>query len=179
MCESGTRGKYHTWNGQPPANFTTYRGHEDSANMKFVKKDYRKQKTLPLEDLEPNTYYSFSINPEMWKDTIIEQERENKRLLKVFRQNGEYVLFPELSPQGKLHYHGLVMFDGYVNIMNVYLGLRRLKCALEIDVVNDSDKWIEYITKQMDYKESFEENGLDYPLKSRHDLDMPFDIKDN
>jgi len=126
-------------------------------------------KLLPMELMETNKEYTLTIN---LPDTQINKplkyhiSRYIKWTLKHIKPYAQYKLYPELSKNGKLHYHGNISFNTNRNIFHFYLHLsdQRKKSAIEIDTISDPEKWNKYITKQKQYKPQYEELLLPYTL---------------
>ncbi len=61
-------------------------------------------------------------------------------------------LYPELSPKGRLHYHGIVRFKDYQQVFDWYYSYHKIEgLMLSLDTIGDDDKWDKYIKKQYKY----------------------------
>lgn len=150
------------------------------------------RKRLPPEDINIDTWYTFSIN---FDQKIIKSGKSPFDQLSTQKQYIEsilthkcktiYALFPELSANGKLHWHGVIMWQTLPAICNFYFEqLPSLlkgtnEYNLEIDTIGNMKEWRKYITKGAYMREYLKMiNQLDrfYPIancKVTLDTDSP------
>lgn len=58
-------------------------------------------------------------------------------------------LYPELSPSGRLHYHGRVRFNNYEQVVSWYFTHHKINgLNISLDTISDSKIWTKYILKQ-------------------------------
>lgn len=115
-----------------------------------------------LSILEPKviclqTYYSITINPnddyQFFNDIesvrIKKAENHIKYIMRKYI-NIRFSLYIDVSRVGRIHWHGTIMFPFinsikffYTEVINELLS----KHHIEIDTINDSDKWFHYCTK--------------------------------
>ncbi len=62
------------------------------------------------------------------------------------------VLYPELSPRGRLHYHGIVRFKTHKQCVDWYFRRQHIDgINISLDTIKDKAIWLKYITKQRSY----------------------------
>lgn len=144
-----------------------------------------KHESMPIENIVPGYWYSFSINPideyQYWRSLAVDRREEMFRnYWKNFflHQNNSYHtrLFPELSPLGRLHFHGLISFETKEHIKRFYMNdiyTLKLKCTFEIDEIEDLEIWMQYITKQQDHFDWAVDNNT---AKSKLEKNVPVRI---
>lgn len=116
------------------------------------------------EHLVLNQIYAITLNPKF----PAKLPKYSKELHRVFSQmNGveRVVLHPEHSPNGRLHYHGEIVFNDkyqwYDNDIHILMDWG----AFEIDTINNPEKWKVYCTKCSDYIiEALKTMKLPYPF---------------
>lgn len=123
---------------------------------------------LSPENLEVDTMYtlSISINHKVGplKSNINAYLRKVRDYLIPY---AHFELFPELSSQGRLHYHGWILFKSLENIFWFYKNLYGCQdLSMEIDTIEDPNKWNDYCRKSEKFKFIFKEKLLPYALKS-------------
>lgn len=122
-----------------------------------------KKKINPLKDsmFVPGRLYSITINPEdthqYYRSDKNRIEQSIRYYKKKFQQyNWEYVLVPEISTPNnskslpRVHFHGIIAFRNIQQVMQWYnciaVELSRI-CYYDIDILNQYDKWNEYMYK--------------------------------
>lgn len=116
---------------------------------------------LPIEEVKPNIWYALTIAPcddhQKWDETdnrLREFKAYHKTyILKQLLPN-KFEMFVEVSPTGRLHFHGRIMFSNVDMITKYYLCTihRLLKSnQVEMDTIGDQDVWTRYCTKQIAY----------------------------
>lgn len=116
--------------------------------------NYQRHKSLKMEDIIPKVYYSMSLNPEeQYPKTVDRYSKVKEDIKLIFNeiQTIDYIFNMEVSPTGRLHFHGIICFHGNPLYFYLYfLPKLNLKYSYEIDTINDSHKWITYCNKQYD-----------------------------
>lgn len=138
-----------------------------------------------VEECPPKTAYTMTIVP----DDKHQYVRAVCRIQKVFRavldllehnlgSRYDYELYtevskPEQSQEGRpprIHYHGIIHLTKYQEAEFWIEKLQYLNqwCRVEVDTIKDSQKWLEYCTKD---KESMliycKKNGVPYKLTNK------------
>lgn len=120
------------------------------------KKQDFKIDVLDMEKIELNTFYTLTLNKAVLRPTIMENIRDYQKIIARYIQNyASFILLPELSKVGKLHYHGMISFESYENIFFFYQNSLNMGCAIEIDTIKDMDIWYTYITKQKKFASQY------------------------
>lgn len=121
--------------------------------------DHKRNLNLKYEDMEDDYRYSITLNPEdayqFWDmpDRLALFEKHHLNHLKKLAIHDRinvcvFDLHLELSPAGRLHYHGYLRM---LNKKTFYLyTLHKLakQYQYEIDVINDPQVWDDYVNKQ-------------------------------
>jgi len=131
------------------------------------------------EDISTDEVYSFSYNP---KDqpllapinhrdvfgTNLQCWMEEQKQFFTRLKHCEVDIVLEISKNGRFHFHG------YINIKDIarfYASdIRRLqvKGSYEIDIINDPEKWREYVSKQFKVMFGFcEQENIEYRTRTR------------
>lgn len=125
------------------------------------KKIYVKTKSfLPdYEDFDYTKWYALTINPSD-KFQYFANPHRISLCIKDIKETilfYKYILFElymEISPKGRIHWHGRIGFDSQYDVTMFYIfavhGLLT-KSTVVIKDIDDNDKWTEYITKQKDF----------------------------
>ncbi|AXH77524.1 MAG: putative replicase [Cressdnaviricota sp.] len=108
------------------------------------------------ENLQICKWYSFTYNPidqppqkDDYMYEVFETMNEFRRFMAEFVSFESY-LYPELSSQGRLHYHGIIrVYDPMRFYLNDLIRLRTFGCY-EIDTIEDISIWLLYCKKQRD-----------------------------
>lgn len=134
-------------------------------------------KSIPLEEIEEGKTYAFTLNPiDLRPESLVGvhkgwlQEDVKLDLMSSIKKHKKYLanlnycsveLYPELSPTGRLHYHGKITI--YHPLFFSHRDLRILQvygkyCITHINDALDDDKkkkkypnWDAYCTKQLKY----------------------------
>lgn len=123
------------------------------------KQNYESNKLQSIEDVIINTKYSFTVSPCDDYQYFNEDDREDKfrKMFKMYFKKWKSInvyLYPELSPRGRLHFHGTLLFKTEKSIKTFYLfyisDILR-KAQIEIDTIGDEEKWRLYCVKQSKY----------------------------
>lgn len=119
------------------------------------------RRIIKMEDCVPNQAYTFTISPNDDYQYFDKEDRLHK-FISYWRRyfctkmysNIAVLLHIELSPAGRLHAHGRISFNNmrtitlfYLNNINMLLD----RAQVEIDTIEDEEKWDNYCTKQADY----------------------------
>lgn len=115
-----------------------------------------KESILSPEDMLPNVKYTLTINPndsfQFWDDILDPYQRVKKatnHMRHVIRQNPNFHmdLQMEISRNGRLHWHGTILFKTDDKILEFFLGFVHeflTKHTMEIDIISTiqiSKKW--------------------------------------
>lgn len=123
-----------------------------------------------METIDPSVTYAFNLNPST------QYENQKKRfhicinahtiLLKLLGDDKivTWVLHPELSPTGRVHYHGTIQIH---DPFNFYIRLSKFleQSTVVIKPITPDDKWHDYCHKQALI---IKPNLKHYPLKSTY-----------
>ncbi len=140
---------------------------------------YKPQNDLPkMEDYQANTLYAITINPRL------QHPDSSKRLKDVVHEASfsylhkimlisDVKLYPEMSPTGRVHFHGTIkilkknIFNFY-SLIHKYIGVKDPTFTLVIKQITD-DEWKTYITKQKDLiKPVCKEYNIPYPINNHY-----------
>lgn len=155
----------------------------------MVDKNYFQPK---METIEPCIKYAITVSPS--NDLLTANTLRGKVIAvskymrnQLFMTPMEVKLFPELSPVGRLHYHGTIEFPTHLAIsMWYHHTFRVLQCSrvnIKITAIDDERIWEQYCNKQRDYMYAlFESLRLGYifshrPIPVESDEDEPI-VKD-
>lgn len=138
-----------------------------------------KQKALSMEDVMVDTNYAFTINP----SDKYQKFNSYTRLSDFLKDSTHYlstlcryVLYPELSPKGRLHFHGWIWFNTTDEIVQFYLNYLpsiKDKCTYEMDYLTDIQVWTKYCLKQKVFHEYFTKQTF-HQIPLQHDFgDVP------
>lgn len=70
-------------------------------------------------------------------------------------KNCKITMYPELSSSGKYHYHGYITILNIAYFMLYDIHILKQYSCFEIDIINDSKIWSEYVFKGKHYMEIF------------------------
>lgn len=121
---------------------------------------------LKIEEIDPQTVYTFTIAPKdemqfmgFKFNTLVRLKMFNEawtRFLTMHLQPyAKYRLHTEVSPKGRLHYHGIIKICDIVGFYVTAVPCLLEKCMIEVDKITDRKKWDEYITKQSKYLKDY------------------------
>ncbi len=118
-------------------------------------------KLLPPEKVSPNTLYTLTLN-------IKQSPLESNRLSSIHKSYTHWIkkyLLPytnvvsgvyELSRRGKLHMHGTISFESYLDIALFYNRMfLTTGMSMEIDTISDIHVWLTYMFKQHKLHKTF------------------------
>ncbi len=129
----------------------------------------RLMKLLQIEEVEVNTMYTLTLSKKVAYSTSY-KSKINQYLYFIRKYIQPYMIYelvPELSSVGRLHYHGICIFRKKRDIWLFYSNIYGVSdCAIEIDTIDDLNKWLTYVTKQESYRFIFEELLLPYRLRN-------------
>lgn len=112
---------------------------------------------LKIENVDVKEWYSITMNPsddhQYWGAKERQKMFVNWAQLTFYRilLNTDYILYLELSPAGRLHWHGKIRFRNKERLIKFYMDdINKLNKILifEIDTIKDKDVWDTYIQKQ-------------------------------
>lgn len=121
-------------------------------NSRYADYNNRKHKNPSPEEMECGTY-SFTYNPAIQPITPnfkLDLITWHNGMDNIFRQcqYSHIELRPELSQGSRWHYHGQITIKDIMKFFIYDLPVLRANGAYEIDIINDKDKWKQYISKQ-------------------------------
>lgn len=135
----------------------------------------RPHKCPSPEDM-PDELMAFTFNPNFtpWDDKIMDMATYSNELVEVFRQLKycKIKLYHEISCSGKWHLHGYIQIDNKMKFVLFDYKILQENGVFEIDYINDSQIWKEYVYKQKelmlellkDYKIPYALNTIDDKL---------------
>lgn len=122
----------------------------------------------PLEDMQASVTYTLTLNKSIRRPTIMEDIRDYLKIIRSYiHAYALYKVVPELSCSGKLHYHGVIIFNTDESLYNFYYNVSKMGCAIEIDTIKDMKKWHAYMYKQNRFKFIYEQSLQPYTLSSK------------
>lgn len=141
-------------------------------NFARRKKQWAKQwkpkiNVLDMDVIELNKKYTFSLSKRSRIGSLVKDVRDYLIILKSISAYVKYEMFPEISPKGRLHYHGTIMFTSWRDVFDFYyleIPIVSEQSSLEIDTIKDIDKWKVYYLKQQHFKYIYKEKLLPYRL---------------
>lgn len=134
---------------------------------------------LKFEDIQTNTIYSITLNPDNAFQYFGEQNRlitwynKIKQWLNITIKNTAYMeMMPEVSPHGRLHLHGYIKIIDKISFYVDIIHILEQHFQLEIDEIdiNTGKNWDEYIIKQSDLHKYLIQHDIAIPLKIGHDF---------
>lgn len=145
---------------------------------------HQKCKGLKMETLHKNQCYAVTLSPpdrrsitgakmvtgnELQTYKILEMNiNEDLQLFKKLKFSS-LEIYPELSPTGRLHYHGLIQIHDVLRFM--YHDLHILnQISYEIDTLSNDEqsviKYTNYVVKQTTYWDDYKDfTSTEFPLK--------------
>jgi len=123
--------------------------------------DYNTGTIIGIEKLTLQKWYTLNLNPDdsrqYWdNNTVLDRPQSmasyiDKYLIPILKQYAMVELYMEVSPKGRLHFHGVIMFTCNTHLRSFYLDYIHTilsKFTMTIGEINDKDVWYNYITKQ-------------------------------
>lgn len=116
---------------------------------------------LKIEDVKENVDYAMTIAPsddhQYWneEDRIEKFERYYKLYMISRLLPNTFSFNMEISPTGRLHFHGSIRFKNQKSILKFYLNDIRfltLHNQIELDTITDNKVWSDYCHKQEIHK---------------------------
>lgn len=117
-------------------------------------------KRIPPEKIELDTLYTLTLNFDMEK---VHKKKAISAFYNVYTEQrqilydlfGKYTISitPEISTNGKLHWHGIILFKTFTKVgkfysqLPIYLNLLQM----ELDTISDIKEWVEYCNKGSNY----------------------------
>lgn len=132
-------------------------------------------RTLDIEKVRPGIYYALTVN--LAGDDIVEFRTKYADYVTFFYKKFKHCVFrvyPEISPLGRLHYHGYIRFDTPDDIVMFYIDTIRSmvfekSCDIAIAPLGDFGDmtWYYYCRKQKHImKPFFRKSKIKYKLNS-------------
>lgn len=111
---------------------------------------YNKSPNPKLELMTISTEYGITINSRETQPILKNWEMQYCQLIEdnIIPYINKLILYPELSPSGRLHYHGTVTFKTYDQILTWYLKGKNPEINIMITTIREKEVWTKYITKQ-------------------------------
>lgn len=106
-----------------------------------------------LELMYPKKNYAITINSreafpvlKMWASHYCQLLMDS-----IVKYAFKIELFPELSPTGRLHYHGTIQFKSYSHILNHYTAGNDHDLNIMIKPIISKKEWTTYMSKQQQF----------------------------
>lgn len=117
---------------------------------------YRDVSILKPEEIELKTQYTITINiADLHGQFDIDHSKLYGFVQRYMRgiPGLDFRMYLEYSKKGRLHLHGIVMFNKEVAVMQFYENLMEMlsKASIEVDTIKDMQTWSEYLVKQESY----------------------------
>lgn len=143
-------------------------------NRKNAQRYSNKYSCVKPEDVDTEKWYSFSYNPLMQPlferfyklklNTLEQWSQEQVRLLTTLKYCRVSVVL-EISQKGRFHYHGYIQIKNNPEFYLTDLARLRDTGTYEIDIINDKEKWLEYVLKQQKTMSVYcRKNGMCYEI---------------
>lgn len=121
-----------------------------------------------LEDLKIDEWYAITINPQDKYQRFNRQDRHNECLhdlrdkVIVNMDTYSYKLWPELSPKGRFHVHGIIKVDNKINFYAYCVPALLSRGTVVIKPLDPDTpgEWEKYCTKQIEYHEFLNEESV-------------------
>lgn len=110
-----------------------------------------KIKIIPLENIKLGEFYTFSLNMSDQYDSLEQSIMAYKYFLKKYCSDlSKFELYFEISPTGRLHMHGIIVFESNIAIVKWYHNNNIIKniASYEIDTIDNMETWQIYCKKQ-------------------------------
>lgn len=128
---------------------------------------YKVKNQIPdLEDLKVDQWYAITINPQDKYQFFNRVNRITDCLHKmrddVLQHIGsyDYKIWPELSPKGRFHVHGIIRVTDKINFYLYCVPALLSRGTLVIKEIEDPLIWEEYCKKQSELHEHISENTV-------------------
>lgn len=125
---------------------------------------------LKFEDMKIGVKYAFTFNPEYQPQDLNEVKKWYRFMYDsfvMFKNGVEVTLWPESSPTGRMHFHGILKvidFYEYFNFVKYFV----LRGHYDLDTIEEEkgkQSWQDYCSKQESiWKKYFEDTSVGYPL---------------
>lgn len=143
-------------------------------NNNWKKNQWRPKLTvLNMEDIELETLYTFTMNKRSRIGILKKDIRDYLIHFKTISPYVQYYMVPEISPKGRLHYHGTIRFTAHRDIFSFYYNILPVlaeDCSIEIDTIKDINEWNKYIIKQQRYSFIYHEELMPYACHNDESL---------
>lgn len=122
--------------------------------------DFKKSNLLKLELLHPFVKYAITLNPndarqfwDLYNENRVQSMEGyvNTYLLKYYKDFCSLIIYMESSPNGRLHFHGTIMFYCYGDIKRFVLSeINKIQKQwhIDMDTIKDEKIWETYCSKQ-------------------------------
>lgn len=107
-----------------------------------------------FEDVMDGDVFSFTFNPndtyQFWDDNCRTEKFHDwaRTLFTNIFPKFDVHLCLEISPQGRLHYHGLIKINNRKHFYENYIFMLKEYAQVEIDTISDPAYWYWYMHKQ-------------------------------
>jgi len=112
-----------------------------------------KIKQLSLELIKLGEFLSFSLNLSELYDNLEQNIKAYRFFIKKYiKPYMKFELYFEFSTIGRLHMHGVVVFESNINIIKWFNNINIIKTisSYEMDTISDMQKWMIYCRKQQE-----------------------------
>lgn len=116
---------------------------------------------LGIEKVSLLKWHTLNLNPDdsrqYWDTNSVLSRIDSmgsyveKYIIPELKKYAMVELYMEVSPKGRLHFHGVIMFTSNTHLRQFYLEYIHTmlsKFTMTLGVINDKDVWYNYITKQ-------------------------------
>lgn len=116
----------------------------------MIYKNEPKNLVPKLETILPGTVYAFTLSPEVQYFEDVERVYKMNNLMKnrLRSPNISYKLYLEISPLGRIHYHGWLWIENPYEFMRDDINKLISSATVCIKPIDDPMKWEDYCTKQ-------------------------------
>lgn len=113
-----------------------------------------RNEVMPYEEYVIGRRYAFTINPELQcvevSDSTDRYKAVRQQILKILNHDSfDYELYLELSPTGRVHGHGYIVFHNPFVFVMTHLHQICMRATVCIKYIDDEAKWQQYILKQV------------------------------
>lgn len=136
----------------------------------------QKHKIPCMENVVLGTKYTLTINPsEQYFTKYLRHDMVTKGLLELFASTRSCAghVFLELSPHGRIHYHGTIEILDPFDFYSFFVHRLEEHGTIEIDTIEKADVWDTYCKKQLAYMKCKKGYVLKYLDKFDHLKDIP------
>jgi len=103
--------------------------------------------SFTLNAADSAQFFNDEMDNRLWSSHVVYNNYVNK-MIKPWADN--YIMYPEISTKGRIHYHGILTVSAFDKFYLTYA--RKIEqCEyinMDLDTLNEEDnKWLEYCTK--------------------------------